>query len=101
MDIFFGGSKINVDNKINIFDLFWKKVEENGTNKAQAKVILKLHESSKLMSTKETCTMPTRGASSICYSLNFDKTCTKDQFKLIMQYLVDLQIEYLNSGKVP
>lgn len=101
MDIFFGGNKINVDNKINIFDLFWRKVEENGANKAKAKVILKLHESSKLMSTKETCTMPIRGASSICYSLNFDKTCTKEQFKLIMQYLVDLQIDYLNSGNVP
>jgi hypothetical protein len=84
MDIFFGGSKINIDNKINIFDLFWKKVGSEENTKAEAKVILKLYESSKLTSAKETCTMPSRGSSSICYSLNFDKTCTKEQFKLIM-----------------
>ena len=101
MDIFFGGSKINVDNKVNIFDLFWRKVGSGESTEAEAKVILKLHEYSTLTSNKETCTMPTRGASSLCYSLNFSKTCTKDQFKLIMQYLVNLQVDYLNTGIVP
>ena len=97
-DLFFGGSSvIQLNNPINIFDLFWKRDKD----KAVPKVTLKLYRFSTLASNSNASTISTRGSTAIDFCPSFSKTCTATEFKQIMQYFIDLQQSYLDSGEIP
>lgn len=98
-DLFFGRSKvIQLDNPINIFDLFWK----SNQSEVVPKVTLKLHTFSTLGTSSNASTISkTRGSEAINYCPSFSKTCTATEFKYIMQYFINLQQVYLDTGNTP